>query len=153
MYLRGTVEMIDNIDPNYCSFFDLRDLVMHYGYPNTIEMYYLLPGVVGLKNGIRKIKSNKEVMAMVDVYKNLPLMCMYANVGPDNEVVNVQEDNEVGVQVDGDVSIPLDVIGRPMNEDEDEGEETDPDYELKEEEECWVVLKRLTQLFGLFSPR
>ncbi|KAI8568527.1 hypothetical protein RHMOL_Rhmol02G0207700 [Rhododendron molle] len=144
MYLGGTVEMIDNIEPDYCSFFDLRDLVMHYGYPNMIEMYYLLPGVVGFKNGIRKIKSDKEVMAMVDVYKDLPVMCIYATIGPDNEVVSVQEDNEVvsvqenndvGVQVDGDVSIPLDVIGRPMNEVEDEGEDTDPDYELEEGEE------------------
>lgn len=88
MYLGGTVKMIDNIDPDYCSFFDLRELVMDYGYPNTIEMYYLLPGVVGFKNGIRKIKSNKEVTAMVDVYKDLPVMCMYATVGPDNEVVS-----------------------------------------------------------------
>ncbi|XP_058207145.1 uncharacterized protein LOC131320448 [Rhododendron vialii] len=55
----------------------------------------------------------------------------------DNEVVSVQENNDMGVQVDGDVSIPLDVISRPMNEDEDEdeGEKTDPDYELEEEEE------------------
>ncbi|KAI8530546.1 hypothetical protein RHMOL_Rhmol11G0068200 [Rhododendron molle] len=118
MYLGGTCEMIDNIDIDLISFFDLREMVMSYGYPCTVKMYYLLPGA-GLKDGIKEMCSDEEVTAMLDAYEGLPILCMYVTSGPMNEVVGLEVDEDMGVLVD-----------------EEDGEESDdPNYEEEEEKE------------------
>ncbi|KAF7114899.1 hypothetical protein RHSIM_RhsimUnG0069900 [Rhododendron simsii] len=135
MYLRGTCEMIDNTDTDFISFFDLREMVMSYGYPCTIKMYYLLPEA-GLKDGIKEMCSDKEVTAMLDAYKGLPVLCMYVTSGPMNEVVSLEVEEGVGLEVvEVDIGGPIGVdVGVSVDEENSE-ESDDPDYKEEEEEE------------------
>ncbi|KAH7848811.1 hypothetical protein Vadar_008331 [Vaccinium darrowii] len=140
--------MIENLDSDYWSFFDLRGMVIAYGYPCTSSMYYLLPGV-RLHRGIREIHTDKEVMAMLDAYNGLEVIAMYVEEGPKPLMVltpkgKVLKDPEVnpinGVNpVDVDMSGPVEVDkGRQVggegggqvggDYEHVEGDESDPDY-------------------------
>ncbi|KAH7867298.1 hypothetical protein Vadar_031580 [Vaccinium darrowii] len=147
--------MIENLDSDYCSFFDLREMVIAYGYPCTSSMYYLLPGV-GLHRGIREIHTDKEVMPMLDAYNGLEVIAMYVEEGPKPLMVltpkgKVLKDPEVnpinGVNpVDVDMSGPVEVDkGRQVggegggqvggDYEHVEGDESDPDYAEEDDDD------------------
>ncbi|KAF7154676.1 hypothetical protein RHSIM_Rhsim01G0144900 [Rhododendron simsii] len=82
MYLGGTVEMVDEIDRDLVCYFDLKKVIMSYGYPTTTTMYYLIPSL-GLTKGLRVLTSNIEVREMLDVYKGFLVIFLYCEKGPE----------------------------------------------------------------------
>ncbi|KAG5547431.1 hypothetical protein RHGRI_013201 [Rhododendron griersonianum] len=120
---------------------------MSYGYPTTSTMYYLIPSL-GLTKGLRVLNSDIEVREMLDVYKGLPVMCLYCEKGP--EPLQIIYPDEVDVpHVETNV-VHLDdespkanegnhevVVDKPVDEGigDDEDEEDDPDYVADEEDE------------------
>ncbi|KAG5548440.1 hypothetical protein RHGRI_013954 [Rhododendron griersonianum] len=147
MYLGGTVEMVDEIDPDLICFFDLKRVIMSYGYRTTSTMYYLIPSL-GLTKGLRVLNSDIEVREMLDVYKGLPVMCLYCEKGP--EPLQIIYPDEVDVPHMKTNVVHLDdespkanegnhevVVDKPVDEGigDDEDEEDDPDYVADEEDE------------------
>ncbi|KAG5565159.1 hypothetical protein RHGRI_001153 [Rhododendron griersonianum] len=148
MYLGGIVEMVDEIDPDYISYFDLKAVIMSYGYPTTSTMYYMIPSV-GLTKGLRVINSDIEIREMLDVYKGLPVISLYCERGheslqiiyPDDDVdvppveTNVVHlDDESHKANEGNHEVVDDIpVDKGVGEDEDE--EDDPDYEVDEDED------------------
>ncbi|KAG5522713.1 hypothetical protein RHGRI_034754 [Rhododendron griersonianum] len=147
MYLGGTVEMVDEIDPDLICFFDLKRVIMSYGYPTTSTMYYLIPSL-GLTKGLRVLNSDIEVREMLDVYKGLPVICLYCEKGPEPlqiiypdevdvphvETNVVHLDDESPKANEGNHEVVVDI---PVDEGigDDEDEEDDPDYVADEEDE------------------
>ncbi|KAG5549277.1 hypothetical protein RHGRI_014585 [Rhododendron griersonianum] len=116
--------MVDEIDPDLICYFDLKKVIMSYGYPTTSTMYYLIPSL-GLTKGLRVLNSDIEVREMLDVYK-VDVPHVETNVVHlDGESPKANEGNHEVV-----VDIPVDEgIG------DDEDEEDDPDYVGDEEDE------------------
>ncbi|KAF7150461.1 hypothetical protein RHSIM_Rhsim02G0220300 [Rhododendron simsii] len=147
MYLGGTVEMVDEIDPDLICYFDLKRVIMSYGYPTTSSIYYLIPGV-GLTKGLRVLNSDIEVREMLDVYKGLPVICLYCEKGPEPlqiiypdevdvphvETNVVHLDDESPKTNEGNHEVVVDIpVDKGISDDEDE--EDDPDYVGDEEDE------------------
>ncbi|KAG5557562.1 hypothetical protein RHGRI_007714 [Rhododendron griersonianum] len=148
IYLGGTVEMVDEIDPDLICFFDLNKVIMSYGYPTTSTIYYVIPSV-GLTKGLRVINSFIEVKEMLDFYKGLQVISFDCERGheplqiiyPDDDVdvppveTNVVHlDDESHKANEGNYEVVDDIpVDKGVGEDEDE--EDDPDYEVDEDEE------------------
>ncbi|KAF7119809.1 hypothetical protein RHSIM_Rhsim13G0150100 [Rhododendron simsii] len=147
MYLGGTVEMVDEIDPDLICYFDLKRVIMSYGYPTTSSIYYLIPGV-GLTKGLRVLNSDIEVREMLDVYKGLPVICLYCEKGPEPlqiiypdevdvphvETNVVHLDDESPKTNEGNHEVVVDIpVDKGISDDEDE--EDDRDYVGDEEDE------------------
>ena len=80
VYIGGVVDEIVDFDINKASFFEFRDYVIELGYPANSSMYFKVPGL-DFDGGLRRIESDKDVVALLEHYKDSELLTIYIKRG------------------------------------------------------------------------
>ena len=71
VYLGGRVDTYTRCDPDRLSYFEIQDMVVEYGAPNTSMVYYLISGG-NLKQGLRLITRDEEILYMCELHAAWP---------------------------------------------------------------------------------
>ena len=71
VYLGGRVDTYSRCDPDRLSYFEIQDMVVEYGAPNTSMVYYLISGG-NLKQGLRLITRDEEILYMCELHAAWP---------------------------------------------------------------------------------
>lgn len=76
MYMGGRVNHFDNCDPSRMSMPEIVSMVETLGYSGFINYYFRLPGR-NLDNGLHLMKSDKDVMDMLEQIPNSRVIQVY----------------------------------------------------------------------------
>ena len=74
------VDEIADFDIDKASFFEFRDYVIELGYPANSSMYFKVPGL-DFDGGLRRIESDKDVVALLEHYKDSEVLTIYVERG------------------------------------------------------------------------
>ncbi|KAK3027867.1 hypothetical protein RJ639_041501, partial [Escallonia herrerae] len=114
----GVVDVLDGMDVDLMSYWELVGIIGDLGLPSSSLMYYQVPGL-DFRSGLRLITDDNGVMSMLEYYKSTDMVPLYVErvdplqvVGSDGNVIvgdrlliennnGDQEEIEVG---DGDVT-------------------------------------------------
>jgi hypothetical protein len=76
-YVKGEVDVYkEKYDVDKLSFFEVERIVKTYGYKPGDLVYYLVPGS-SLQSGLKLISSDHDVVEMVDVHQDVPVVELY----------------------------------------------------------------------------
>ncbi|XP_075652225.1 uncharacterized protein LOC142622596 [Castanea sativa] len=104
VYLDGCVSIIDEVDPDRLSLFEIQDICGELGAPSTNTFHYLIPGG-NLEQGLMVINGDDDVLNMCDIHDAWPLdrIILYVEGGEEPLVIEEQIGiEEVGGQDGGD---------------------------------------------------
>ncbi|KAL4654989.1 hypothetical protein ACB092_01G419900 [Castanea dentata] len=104
VYIDGCVSIIDEVDPDRLSLFEIQDICGELGAPSTSTFHYLILGG-NLEQGLMVINGDDDVLNMCDIHVTWPLDRIILYVEGGEEPLVIEEPiviEEVGGQDGGD---------------------------------------------------
>ncbi|KAH7842696.1 hypothetical protein Vadar_008172 [Vaccinium darrowii] len=75
-YLKGNIRLINNVDSDRMSYFEMLDMVKELGFTQTPNIYHLLRDC-DLDGGLREIKTNLDVTDMFAIHNERRRIVVY----------------------------------------------------------------------------
>ncbi|XP_065629274.1 uncharacterized protein LOC136067409 [Quercus suber] len=116
VYLGGSTSLVDNVDPDRLSYFEIQGICSDVGAISTSRYHYLIPGG-NLEQGLRLIDGDDDVVYMCEIHAAWPTnkITLYVEAGEEplaveqpfgnEEVANDDDVHEVGQNDDDDVVV------------------------------------------------
>ena len=112
-YVGGEVFVMDNVDLDLLSHFEIQDICADAGGPINSRIYYLIPGG-DLEQGLRLITSNDDVTYMCELHAEWPTNEITLYVEPEAEPIAIEKP-----MVEPDQPIAVDQPWEMNDEDDD----------------------------------